>query len=58
MNFKKQLTTTYPMYLDNGSIQIGADDNNFDGLIDEVRITKRVLVPSEFLYLEEPPNPS
>jgi hypothetical protein len=49
--------TTYPMYLDTGSIQIGAGDEAFDGWIDEVRITKRVLEPSEFLYLTDPPPP-
>jgi hypothetical protein len=54
---KNTMTTTYPMYLDDDIIQIGAGDRAFDGWIDEVRITKRVLDPSEFLYLEEPPNP-
>lgn len=49
--------TTYPMYLDNGNIVIGAGDNNYDGAIDEVRITKRVLQPDEFLYLDSPPPP-
>lgn len=50
-------TTPFPMYLDDGIIQIGAGDQAFDGAIDEVRITKRVLQPSEFLYLALPPPP-
>jgi len=49
--------TAYEMYFDNGNILIGAGDNNYDGAIDEVRITKRVLEPSEFLYLTDPPPP-
>ncbi len=54
---KATQVTTYPMYLDSGSIVIGAGDNNYDGAIDEVRITKRILEPSEFLYLADPPPP-
>ncbi|MDD2598795.1 MAG: LamG domain-containing protein [Kiritimatiellae bacterium] len=54
---KRTATTTYPMYIDTGVIQIGGGDRNFDGWIDEMRITKRVLAPTEFLYLERPPAP-
>ena len=57
-DLKKTGNTTYPMYLDSGTIQIGAGDAAFDGWIDEVRISRRVLDPSEFLYLEKPPAPA
>lgn len=43
-------TTINPLVFDNGSFQVGAGDQAFDGWIDEVRLTDRVLVPSEFLY--------
>lgn len=45
-----QGTTPNPLWVDGGSFQIGAGDNAFDGWIDEVRITDRVLEPAEFLY--------
>lgn len=35
---------------DDGDFQIGAGDQAFDGWIDEVRLTDRVLAPAEFLY--------
>jgi hypothetical protein len=43
-------TTVNPLWLDGGDLQIGAGDMAFDGWIDEVRLTDRVLEPSEFLY--------
>ena len=43
-------TTVNPVWLDSGSIQIGAGDRAFDGWIDEVRLTDRTLEPDEFLY--------
>lgn len=54
---KATAVTVFPMYLDDGGIEIGAGDQAFDGAIDEVRITKRVLEPEEFLYLADPPPP-
>ena len=44
-------TTINPLWLDSGSIQIGAGDMAFDGWIDEVRLTDRVLTPSQFLHV-------
>jgi hypothetical protein len=43
-------TTVNPMITDSGNFQIGAGDMAFDGWIDEVRLTDRVLAPTEFLY--------
>jgi len=43
-------TTVHPMVCDGGDIKIGAGDQPFDGWIDEVRLTSRVLTPTEFLY--------
>jgi len=46
-------TTTHPLYLDDGNVEVGAGGSSthaFDGWIDEVRLTPRVLAPSEFLY--------
>lgn len=45
-----QGTTVNPLWVDGGSFQIGAGDAAFDGWIDEVRLTDRVLEPAEFLY--------
>ncbi len=45
-----EATTTNPLWVDSGAIQIGAGDMAFDGWIDEVRLTGRVLEPAEFLY--------
>lgn len=48
----KNGTLTEPLLLDGGSLSIGAAQNAtwpFDGLIDEVRITDRVLSSAEFL---------
>jgi len=42
--------TLNPLWLDTNSILIGAGDQAFDGWIDEVRLTDRVLAPTEFLY--------
>ncbi len=42
--------TTNPLYTDSGNFQIGAGDMAFDGWIDEVRLTDRVLAPGAFLY--------
>ena len=44
-------TTTNPLWLDNGDYRIGAGDKAFDGWIDEVRVSSRVLEPEEFLYV-------
>ena len=44
-------TTTNPLWLDNGDYQIGAGDKAFDGWIDEVRVSTRVLTPDEFLHV-------
>ena len=44
-------TTTNPLWLDNGDYQIGAGDKAFDGWIDEVRVSTRVLAPEEFLHI-------
>lgn len=46
-------TTINPLWSDSGNIQIGAGDMPFDGWIDEVRLTDRVLDPAEFLYAVE-----
>jgi hypothetical protein len=43
-------TTINPLVFDSGDFQVGAGDQAFDGWIDEVRITDRVLAPAEFLY--------
>ena len=42
--------TPNPMASDSGDIKIGNGDMGFDGWIDEVRVTDRVLTPAEFLY--------
>ena len=42
--------TLNPLALDDGNIVIGNGDKAFDGWIDEVRLTGRVLTPAEFLY--------
>jgi len=41
--------TLNPLWLDAGDIQIGAGDMAFDGWMDEVRLTDRVLEPVQFL---------
>jgi hypothetical protein len=41
---------TGQLVLDNGDIRIGNGDQAFDGWIDEVRLTARVLTPAEFLH--------
>jgi hypothetical protein len=43
-------TTINPLWLDTGNYQIGAGDMAFDGWIDEVRLSNRVLEPEEFFY--------
>lgn len=43
-------TTLHPLVTDSGAIKVGAGDQSFDGWIDEVRLTDRVLAPTEFLY--------
>jgi hypothetical protein len=43
-------TTVNPLYMDGGDVKIGNGDKAFDGWIDEVRLTGRVLTPAEFLY--------
>lgn len=46
-------TTTNPMWLDTGDIRFGGSSggstHSFDGWIDEVRLSDRVLTPDEFL---------
>ena len=42
-------TTSAPVRYDGGSILIGNGDKAFDGWIDEVRLTGKVLEPNEFL---------
>ena len=42
--------TANPLWVDAGNSQIGAGDMAFDGWIDEVRLTDRVLEPTAFLY--------
>ncbi len=42
--------TRHPLVTDSGVIKVGAGDQSFDGWIDEVRLTDRVLAPTEFLY--------
>ena len=44
------VATINPLVTDSGDIRIGNGDQAFDGWIDEVRLTDRVLAPSEFLY--------
>lgn len=44
----------YPIKLDSGDIVIGAGDRAFDGWIDEVRISNRVLSTAEFLRARPP----
>ena len=45
-----EVATVNPMIFDSGDIKIGNGDQAFDGWIDEVRLTDRVLAPTEFLY--------
>jgi len=48
-------TTTNPMWLDSGDIRFGGSSGgrtrSFDGWIDEVRLSDRVLTPDEFLHM-------
>jgi hypothetical protein len=45
-----EVVTVNPIITDSGDIKIGNGDQAFDGWIDEVRVTDRVLAPAEFLY--------
>lgn len=46
-----EVATVNPIITDSGNFQIGAGDMAFDGWIDEVRLTDRVLEPTNFLYV-------
>ena len=45
-----EVASVNPIITDGGDIKIGNGDQAFDGWIDEVRLTDRVLAPTEFLY--------